>query len=396
MSYSKNVQFFDAVVIGGGPAGSAAAFTLASANLSTCLIDKSAFPRDKLCGGLVTQRSKKIFESVFRKQWRDNLVSASSDIRFCSNGKPLVTLSPIDHRTEMYFTMRIRFDAYLVDLASMAGASLKLGRKVDLIDIDRNRLALDNGEEIEFKYLIGADGVNSQVAKKLFGSSFNEATVGFGLEVEVPKEHLSVQKNVVEIDFAAARWGYGWIFPKDKTYTIGIGGIHRLNPDLKVQLASYLKIKDLDIKNYQVKGQYIPFGECRKHPGSGNVLLCGDAAGTVDPITGEGIAYAMQTGHAAGLAVVDAHTRLARDAMTMYSQSYGKVSRSINQARRWRYLIFPAPIMKTFAWAFADAGTLQRGYLDLLAGNAEYDDLPQMFIEQLRKGLRKLRRHLIS
>ena len=165
MSNSKNFQYFDAVVIGGGPSGSAAAYTLASGSMSTCLIDKSDFPREKLCGGLVTQRSKKIFESVFHRHWADELLLASSEITFSANGKSLASLGPEKHNTVMYFTMRNKFDAFLVKLAAGAGVTLALGRKVESMNFALNRLVLDNGDEIQFKYLIGADGVNSQVAK---------------------------------------------------------------------------------------------------------------------------------------------------------------------------------------------------------------------------------------
>ena len=73
--------------------------------------------------------------------------------------------------------MRNKFDAFLVKLAAGAGVTLALGRKVESMNFALNRLVLDNGDEIQFKYLIGADGVNSQVAKTLFGRAFNPKTI---------------------------------------------------------------------------------------------------------------------------------------------------------------------------------------------------------------------------
>lgn len=394
MTDSTGGSFFDVVVVGGGPAGSAAAYTLATGHLSTCIIDKSEFPREKLCGGLVTQRSKSTFEYVFERQWDDDLVLASNNINFCFNGNRLVGLGPKEHDTVMYFTMRVSFDAYLLKMAEQAGATLKLGTRVQSIDLDSNSVLMETGEKIGFRFLVGADGVNSQVAKQLYGESFNPNKIGFGLEVEVPRDQLPGQLNTVEIDFAAARWGYGWIFPKKETYTIGVGGIHKLNPDLKAQLRKYLSFKHLDLDAYRVKGQYIPFGDYRRTPGRRNILLCGDAAGTVDPITGEGIAYAMQTGHAAGITIIESGSLVGVELIKSYLTRYRIVSRSIAKANRWRYLIFPAPIMKTFAWAFADAGTLQRGYLDLLAGKHDYDALGGLFVKQAIKGFRKLLRKI--
>jgi menaquinone-9 beta-reductase len=381
---------FDAVVIGGGPAGSAAAHTLATAGRRVCIIDKARFPREKLCGGLVTPRSKSTFEAIFGGTWKDELFNSSRNIEFFADGQ---FLAPQEAKLPLFFTMRFSFDDYLLGLAREAGAVTMLGETIETIDLDRSVVKLQSGEEVRFRFLIGADGVNSLVAKTLFGTSFNQHTIGFGLEVEVPRERLPSQADTVEIDFGAAHWGYGWVFPKARTFTIGVGGIHRLNPDLRARLDAYLRHKQLDSHDFKVKGQYIPFGDYRKQPGAGNVLLCGDAAGTVDPITGEGIAFAMQSGAAAGRAVVKACSGLATaDALRAYCDDYRAIVSSIRQANFWRRFIFPKFLQRPFAWAFADAGTLQRGYLDILAGTREYNDLPGLFVVQAGKALRKLGR----
>ncbi|MGO9744032.1 MAG: geranylgeranyl reductase family protein [Roseiarcus sp.] len=393
-------QQFDAVVIGAGPAGSAAAFTLASNGLTTCLIDKSDFPRDKLCGGLVTQRSKRVFETVFQRHWDRTLFTESKNIEFYS-GDQFLAAAPdwIENPdyARLYFTMRRDFDSYLVDLVRHSGADLKLGVDVKEINISRKYILLSNDEQLSFRYLVGADGVNSQVAKTLFGYSFNPRTIGFGLEVEVPREHLPDHGDLVEIDFNSANWGYGWAFPKQKSITIGVGGIHRLNGDLKARLDHYLSRKRLSISNYRVKGQYIPFGDCRMIPGDGNVLLCGDAAGVVDPITGEGIAYAMHSGFFAGNAI-SGHLKVPKgsSAIDLYVGEYERITSSIKQANRWRYLIFPRAIQSQFAWAFSDAGTLQRGYLSILSGDLEYSALYGLLLKQGGKAARKLLRRFRS
>jgi flavin-dependent dehydrogenase len=245
--------------------------------------------------------------------------------------------------------------------------------------------------------LIGADGVSSVVARTLFGAAFDSRTIGFGLEVEVPRLALPNQSNAVEIDFGAARWGYGWVFPKLKSFTIGVGGIHRLNPDLRDRLSSYLAGKGLKIEDFHVKGQYIPFGDFRRRPGRINILLAGDAAGVVDPITGEGIAYAMQTGAAAATAAAAAiNAEQPQSAFERYSPAYHRATREIGQANVWRYLIFPGFFRRPFKWAFADAGTLQRGYLDILAGRHGYNALYGLFGRQVVKAIKKLSRKALS
>jgi monoamine oxidase len=102
-----SAETYDAVVVGAGPAGSAAAYTLASAGKTVCLIDKAVFPRDKLCGGGLTFRSKIAFERVFRRAWKPDLVLASRSVSFFSKGR---FLAAIKLNTNLYFTSRATFD----------------------------------------------------------------------------------------------------------------------------------------------------------------------------------------------------------------------------------------------------------------------------------------------
>ena len=382
---------FDLIVIGGGPAGSAAAFTAASQGFRTCLIDKTAFPRDKLCGGLVSGRSKGVFEAVFRRPWDEKLFVSSDRLRFHFNNK---FLADNNRYSTLYFTMRKEFDNSLLEIAREASVDLRLSAEIVDVDLHNNILHLKTGESLAFRFLIGADGVNSQIAKALFGTSFDPKTIGFGLEVEVPRSDMPDAPDRVEIDFGAAHWGYGWIFPKHKTFTVGVGGIHRFNPDLKQSLETYLSYKNLAIADYKVKGQYIPFGDFRRTPGRGNVLLCGDAAGVVDPITGEGIAYAMETGAAAAKAVLSCNEKgTGSTALQEYGGEYSKISASLRQANILRCFIFPKLVHKPFAWAFADASTLQNGYLDILAGKHGYNALYGLFLRQVTMAVRKALSH---
>ena len=344
------VDRYDAVVVGGGPAGSAAAYTLAVAGKKVCLIDKSEFPRDKLCGGGLTFRSKREFERVFKRRWKADLINSSQDVSFFSRGRFLASYKV---RASIHFTTRFSFDHYLLGLAEAAGATLKLGRAVSDIDLQRQSITLRSGEEIAFGFLIGADGVNSLVAKALFGQSFDPARIAFALEAEVPRDRLPHQGDRVEIDFSSARWGYGWVFPKQETITIGIGGLHRLNPDLRDSLDAYFRQKGLDSRDFKVKGQYLPGGGYRVIPGRANVLLCGDAAGAVDPISGEGIPFALQTGAAAGAAIATALSQPAgRSALETYCDDYRNVVAVLRRGKFWRWFVYPRVVQRIFAWIF--------------------------------------------
>jgi geranylgeranyl reductase family protein len=344
-----SAEIYDAVVVGAGPAGSAAAYTLARAGKKVCLVDKAVFPRDKLCGGGLTFRGKRAFERVFRHPWKNELFNSSHDVSFFSKGRFLASFRT---NAKIYFMMRRSFDDYLLGLAQKAGAAVRLGDAVSTIDLERMHVSFASGETLSFRFLIGADGVNSVVGKNLFGRSFDPATVAFALEVEVPRARLPDQGDTVEIDFSAARWGYGWIFPKAQTLNIGIGGLHHRNPDMRGRLDVYLKRKGLDPRDFKVKGQYLPAGGHPKIPGRGNVLLCGDAAGAVDPISGEGIAFAIQTGGAAGAAVAGALSNPAgSSALTIYAEHFRDVVTMLRWGKFWRCFVYPPLIERLFAAA---------------------------------------------
>ena len=380
------------VVVGGGPAGAAAAFTAARAGLSVALIDKAVFPREKLCGGGLTDRCRSSVESVFGQALPGEIVLGGEHMAFFMAGAPL---SRMEGRIGL--TMRRAFDAHMVSLARDAGAVALLGDALEDLDEAGRVVTLKSGRRIAFGWLVGADGVNSAVARRLYGAAFDPAVIGFGREVEVPRADLPDCPDDVEIDCGRADWGYGWVFPKHDSFTIGVGGVHRRNPDMKARLAAYLTDKGLDPTRYKVKGQYLPFGRCRERPGRGRVLLCGDAAGFVDPITGEGIGYAIESGAAAGAAIADAVARRRPDdAYRAYANATRPIRAAMRQARGWRLLIFSRPAKGLFAKAFGRARILRQGYLDIMAGVKAYDDLWALMAAEASRALgRRVRRTFV-
>lgn len=394
MGAQDRTDRYDAVVVGAGPAGCAAAFRLAAGGLKTCLIDKAIFPRQKLCGGLVTARSRAIFERTFGRAWDAALFSRPEEIAFFSAGR---MLGRPHRRPDFHLAMRFDFDHYLLGLAVGAGVEPRLGRRVETLDPERRSIVLDDGSRVAYGALVAADGVNSQIARRIFGRSFDNATIGFALETEAPLAALPEQGGRLEIDFAAADWGYGWVFPKPGSITIGVCGRQADNPDLRAKMNSYLESRGVDPQSVRIKGQFLPFGDCRADPvhAAGAILFAGDAAGAVDPITGEGIAYAMETGAAAGDAILRAKAE-GVSPVDLYRVDYARITRGIRQASRWRLLIYPRGVRRLFAWAFADAGTLRQGYLDILSGAKEYSDLPALFGAQAKRALAKVGRRIAA
>jgi len=373
-------KHFPVVVIGGGPAGSSAAYTLARRGVDVCLVDKATFPRNKLCGGLLSQRSKKIFAEIFGADW-------NGTFEFQAKGLHLflreTMLSRVDDYSDQYLTTRIHFDDHLLKLAASAGVELQLGDGIASIDFGNKACRLQSGVDLTYDYLIGADGVNSVVAKNLFGESFNQKKIALALEIEVDKGRLNRAISDPEIYLGYAKWGYSWVFPRRRTAVIGIAGLHAKNPDLKASFREFLQAQLGEVPDVKIKGHHIPFGDFRKAPGRDNVLLVGDAAGLVDPITGEGIAYAMQSGYMAGLSIAEAVGSERRgDALTAYRARHREIAKDLTTARRLSYLVYHKAGEYLFSKELPKSKELPRKHMDLVAGNLTYREFGKYIIKR--------------
>ena len=304
---SVSERAFDVLVVGAGPAGASAAVTVAKAGLTVALIDKARFPRDKLCGGLFTGRARNVFNVIHGHDIDMALFDQHSALEFFFHGTSLDRMQDVP---PMFTTMRRPFDASLRDLALAAGAVDFAGQRIASLETDPICLELADGTRLTGRVLIGADGVNSTVARALFGQAYDRATIGFALEVEAGAPHLRPGGDL-QVSFGAVKGGYGWSFPKRHSTTVGVGGPVALTPDMRPGLDRYLSDCGIPSTACTVKGHLLPVGDFRAVPGQGAVLLAGDAAGLVDPVTGEGIAHAMQSGQFAALSALEA---LASDA----------------------------------------------------------------------------------
>jgi geranylgeranyl reductase family protein len=363
---------YTVLVIGGGPAGSAAAHTLASNGTDVCLVDKFDFPRQKLCGGLLTQRARKNYADIFGTGWEQMYEYRCNGAKFF-DGDRLV--NAIDRYGELYVCDRYRFDNRLIEKASAQGADLLLGDKVTVVDPRNHRCRLKSGKEIGYRYLIGADGVNSVVTSTLYKNRTSRNGKAFALEVTLPAAAFSREIVEPEIYFDTLDWGYGWIFPRKDEIVIGIGGLFSRNRDFRAIFNSFFRERFHKEYTGAVKGHFVPFGDYSKGMGRDGVLLAGDAAGLVDPITGEGIAYAMQSGAYAAQSVLEALNGKTRNVNTEYRKRCAVITDELSYAARIRYFLFSAWSRELFVNALARSASIPRRYMDLMSGDITYREL---------------------
>jgi geranylgeranyl reductase family protein len=361
----------DLIILGSGPAGAAAGVTSARAGLRVALVDRVAFPRDKLCGGGFTGRSRRHLVEVFGRDVDGDLFLPCQRTRLTGDG---VTLGDHPDAPTIWMTMRRDFDAMLHAEAARAGCEVHAPARIAGLDPQAATVTLQGGATLSAPLILGADGANSALARALFGRAYDPARIGFGLEVEVPRPAPEAE-DAVEIDLAAAAWGYGWAFPKTRSMTIGVGGLQARNPDMRAHLDRYLARRAAGAAP-KCKGAFLPFGDFRPVPGQGRALLAGDAAGLVDPITGEGIAWAMKSGQLAAQAVVQALAAGAPDrALGLYTRALRPIHAELRRARALRAMIYQPRLQAAFLRLVAREPGLQRRYLALLAGDLDYADL---------------------
>ncbi len=304
------MERYDAVVIGAGPAGSATAIHLARGGASVLLLDKARFPRDKPCGGGLTLRAVRqmpvdpgpvVEHEVDRMEF-----TLGRRGRFERRGRrgPFVLM-----------TQRRRLDQYLAEQAAAAGAEFRDGVKVTFnagTEPSAGGLSLlVNDEEVRAGIVVGADGANGTAARSL--SLGGPIRHGVAYEGNAPYE--SRFEGLAVIELGTIPGGYGWVFPKGDHVNVGVGGWEEEGPRLREHLAELCGRQQIDVSSLEsVRGHRLPLRRGGFVPARGRALLVGDAAGLVDPLTGDGMYEAFVS---AGLAAEAALEVIAGRAETV-------------------------------------------------------------------------------
>ncbi len=295
---SSNADF-DVIIVGAGPAGGMCAYELSKNQISVLVIEKERLPRYKTCAGGLTKKAYEILPRDFLNLVENETYRVNLTLNH-EWGFSKMTSFPI-----VKMVMRDKLDYFLVKKAEHFGA--RILDKTVIKSIAESSECIHVSTEVgDFKsnLIVGADGITGCVARSL--ELRRRPTSGIAIEGEVtPRHNLSQLKEFngsLHLDFNVIPKGYGWVFPKKEHLSVGLFTTLPELRDLKRHFTSYLNRKGL-ANGYQtesLKGHQIPIGG--KKPeilNSKRGILIGDAAGLADPITGEGIYFALRSGQIA-------------------------------------------------------------------------------------------------
>ncbi|MFC1746962.1 NAD(P)/FAD-dependent oxidoreductase [Candidatus Neomarinimicrobiota bacterium] len=318
-------RFFDVIIVGGGPAGAAATLYARRLGMQTLLVDKAAFPRDKVCGDALSGKSVEILRDLDLLEKTAQLPGAAiRRIIFTSPAHTELeidlTKSSLNQIPEGYVIRRRVFDAFLFEEArNAADECLEEFTVKDLVREDgyvsgvRGILG-NSSEELTFRsrIVLGADGFNSIVARKT--GLYRHESRHMIVALRQYFENVQGLTDQIELHFIdEVIPGYFWIFPLENGYAnVGIGMIHSAlkaqHIDLRAALAAAMDSSTFRERFAQAVPQENPVGwnlpvGSRHSPNVGDgFLLLGDAAGLIDPFTGEGIGNALYSARVAVMA----------------------------------------------------------------------------------------------
>ncbi|HEY5393604.1 MAG TPA: geranylgeranyl reductase family protein [Hanamia sp.] len=357
---------FDVVIAGAGPAGCAAAYMLSGKGLKIALVDKETFPRDKICGDALGADVTKQFHLM-----SETLAASLQQFekKISSNGVRFIT--PNHRQLDIAFTKpekvfgggfvakRIDFDHFFFsETAKQPDIFIFQNQKIVSVINDQDKIIVQSASiSFEASMLLAADGAHSFLNKKLTENVVEKDHFCAGVRQYYSNVKDFHPENHIELHFYKDILpGYLWIFPlPGNQANVGLGMlssvVSKKKLNLKVEMAKLLATEPSLKERFKeavpltdVQGFGLPLGSKKRTISGNRFLLLGDAAGLIDPFTGEGIANSIRSGRIAATHVINSFRESKFDAT--FNASYDK---EIYQ-KMWNEFRFGHTLQKLFRY----------------------------------------------
>ena len=247
------------------------------------------------------------------------------------------------------------------------------------VDGSTGAVFTSSGDTFYGRVLVGADGANSAVGKSISSRRRFGCGLQLAFQTRVPREKIidEYRSLTPKMFLGYVKEGYAWIFPRKDSFVIGISGKAGREKVLKKVYVDFLSLctgTDPRLRFF-IEAHLIPKGDFVKIPGKGNVLLVGDAAGLVNPLTGEGIYYAHMSAELASRAIIEYYeSGKENDLLKLYTQYLTPVHNELRIAKRVSYLVY-SPLRKLAFLAVKSPRTYLK-VAEVIHGIKSYSQIP--------------------
>jgi geranylgeranyl reductase family protein len=402
----------DVIVVGAGPGGSATAAYLAAHGLEVLLLEKTAFPREKVCGDGLTPRAVRELVTLGIPTPEDDGWIKNWGLRIIGGGMRLQLDWPDNSTFPPYGLVRTRqdFDDILAKHAQSRGVKLQqltnvVGPVLDdrtgsIVGVRAKVMGSDNrptGQEVSYgaPVVVAADGNSSRLSLSMDRPKRDDRPMGVAVRTyyESPRHDDNYLESWLELWSTNEQGerillpGYGWIFGVgDGTSNVGLGILNTSDAFGKVDYKDVMRrwvdtMPEEWTYNDQtqvgpIRGAALPMGFNRQPHYDRGLLLVGDAGGMVNPFNGEGIAYAMESGRLGAEVIAQALARTSPEARERVLQSYPTVMKDAlggyyTMGRHFAQLIGHPEVMRLATKYGLPRKTLMRFLLKVMANLGE-------------------------
>jgi len=363
---------YDVIVVGAGIGGAAVAYYLGEAGCRVLVLERERLPRYKPCGGGVPG-------SVFRHfpfPLDEAIEARVTRVRYSYRGQEEVTV-PLPGEP-VFMVMRDKFDALVLEQAQ---CEVRDGTAVTGVVEGEDSVVVStkDGQKLRGKYLVGADGATSTTAREL--GLRQGRFLGAAIEAEAPlaPRIIADWTQTALLEFGVIKGGYLWVFPKREHLSVGIGAFRKSKAKLRDILKQEMARFGVSLDGVSLHGHPLPIYIRSERLNTARSLLVGDAAGLMDPLSGEGIRYAVKSARLAAEAIIQGE--LGKYTEWVQREIGANLSRA-----RWVATLFYGLPHLCFRLAARDP-RVTRLFSEILNDRATYFDLSRRIVPYLVKSL---------